>query len=424
MDLSETPVADLKPYKQNARTHSPEQVRQIVKSIEQFGFTNPVLTDGKNRIVAGHGRVMAAKEMGLPTVPTIPLSHLTKAQVRAYVIADNKLALNAGWDEQILAEELKGIDDSEIDIDLTGFSEDEIAEMLKEEPTGSSEEDDNVPDTPQNIFNVQRGQIWQLGDHRLMCGDSTDKGDVDRLMDGDKPVFSFTSPPYVDMRDYGGADLTLEKIVQFIDSRHCDFYAVNLGLSRKDGVVNRYWDAYIDRADEQWLGLTAWNVWSREGRGGSLANMSAMFPVEHEWVFVFGGNKDRVNRTKKNKTAGLHTNISHRQKDGSTKKREPQIVQEYGRMGSVTNCCYATGTGKIGHPAMFPVELAEKYIEACSNKSDWIYEPFCGSGSTLIACEKTGRKCYGMEIDPHYCSVIINRWQEFTGNTAEPVDGS
>jgi len=393
MDLSETPVADLKPYKQNARTHSPEQVRQIVKSIEQFGFTNPVLTDGKNRIVAGHGRVMAAKEMGLPTVPTIPLGHLTKAQVRAYVIADNKLALNAGWDEQILAEELTGIDDSEIDIDLTGFSEDEIADLLKEESTGSSEEDDNVPDTPENIFNVQRGQIWQLGDHRLMCGDSTDKADVDRLMDGAKADMVFMDPPYgvgivgggkafgtvgggKAFGTVGGGNIIPANKYKPIEGDQTTATAIRAIALTEDYDNRIIWGGnyYAHSLPE----TSGWLVWDKEMTGnfgdGEMAWTSHKKPLKifkHTWNGLIK----------------------------ESEKRESRV-----------------------HPTQKPIAVSEWCFENYGDPKA-ILDLFLGSGSTLIACEKTGRKCYGMEIDPHYCSVIINRWQEYTGKTAELVDG-
>ena len=383
MDLSETPVADLKPYKQNARTHSPEQVRQIVKSIEQFGFTNPVLTDGKNRIVAGHGRVMAAKEMGLPTVPTIPLGHLTKAQLRAYVIADNKLALNAGWDEQILAEELKGIDDSEIDIDLTGFSEDEIADLLKEDSTGSSEQDDNVPDTPQNIFNVQRGQIWQLGDHRIMCGDSTDKGDVDRLMDGQKADMVFTDPPYgidFDHVNVGGKGDT-SKVFKKIDGDQ------DTSVARKAYAVFASWDCKQV-------------VW-----GGNY--FTDFLPVNGAWLVW------TKYRFEKESHPFSDCELAWTNFKKQHVKNHCHVWDGFWREGD------RKSEGKTRmHPNQKPVGLFENLLDG-----DQVLDLFLGSGSTLIACEKTGRKCYGMEIDPHYCSVIINRWQEYTGKTAELVDG-
>jgi DNA modification methylase len=260
------------------------------------------------------------------------------------------------------------------------------------------------------------GKLILKSKHRLMCGDSTNITHVETLMNGENADFLFTSPPYLEMREYNNnSDLSLDSIIQFIPSfsKYVDFMAVNLGLSRKNGRINCYWNEYIKIAEETGFPLTSWNIWSRAGMGGSIANMSAMFPIEHEWIFIFGGEKSRVNRTKENKSAGLHTGISNRQKDGSTKKTSPKLVAEFGRMGTIYTGCYATG--EKGHPAAFPVHLPEAYIEACSSSYGKVVEPFGGSGSTLIACEKTGRRCFCMEIDPIYCDLIIARWEKYSG---------
>ena len=244
-----------------------------------------------------------------------------------------------------------------------------------------------------------------------MCGDSTDKEQLDTLMNKEYASFCFTSPPYSDMRDYGGGDLSVENIASFLSIDNCSFYAVNLGLQRKDNAINRYWDTYIQIAEDRGLKLTAWNIWSKRNMGGSIANMSAMFPIEHEWILVFGGSKDSINRTKKNKTAGLHTGISNRQKDGTTKKVYPKIVKEYGVMGSVYEGVYATGEKE--HPAVYPVHLPAEYIKACTQKDDIVYDPFLGSGTNVIACEQTDRTCYGMELDEKYLDVIRKRWAKY-----------
>jgi len=308
---------------------------------------------------------------------------------------------------------LEGLKELDFDIDLTGFSLDDILV----EPTEGLTDEDAVPEAPEEPVTVE-GDIWVLGDHRVMCGDSTDKEQVERLMDGKIADFCFTSPPYSDMRDYGGGDMSVEKISSFIPASAdvCGFYAVNLGLQRKDGSINPYWNEYINKANESELKLTSWNIWSKKDMGGSIANMTAMFLIEHEWIFVFGGDKESVNKTRENKTAGMKNSGTVRQKDGTTKKAKPCVSKHFSRMGTVFECDYARG--EKDHPAAFPVELPEKYIEACSQIEGVIYEPFCGSGTTLIACEKTNRQCYGMELDPKYCDVIIQRWQDFTGKSA------
>lgn len=409
------------PDPKNSRKHGEKNIASIRTSIKQFGQLEPLVVRKQNNVVlGGNARLDVMKELGFKEI-LITYVDCDEQEALAIGLVLNRSGELAEWDMEQLKDTLGEIGDDLFDMESLALTDMDFDFPDMESPDDGSA--DEVPEVPKNIHGVRRGEIWQLGDHRIMCGDSTDKSDVEKLISMGRPVFSFTSPPYVDMRDYGGGeDLTLDKIVQFIDKDACDFYAVNLGISRKDGAINPYWDEYIGRAQSEGLDLTSWNVWNREGMGGSIANMSAMFPVEHEWVFVFGGSKDRVRRTKKNKTAGLHTGISNRQKDGSTKRTDPKIVKEYGRMGSVITCCYATGTNKIGHPAMFPVELAENYINACSEKLEWIYEPFCGSGSTLIACENIKRRCYGMEIDEHYCSVIIERWQQFTGKQAVKIE--
>jgi DNA modification methylase len=314
--------------------------------------------------------------------------------------------------------ELQDLQEQDFDLRLTGFDDEELSRLLADTvATGIAQEDD-VPEAPKDPV-TKPGDLWLLGKHRLYCGDSTKAEDLEALMQDDTAVFSFTSPPYLDMRDYDeGFDGSLEVLTQFIPVAlsHCDFFAVNLGLSRKDGKINRYWDAYIQAAETAGLPLTAWNIWSKQGMGGSVANMSAMFPIEHEWILVFGGDKDRVRRTKKNKRAGEFTGGSNRQKDGTTKKVKPKIVREFGRMGSVYVGVCAKGGNE--HPAAFPVHLPYEYIVACSAEGDAIYEPFGGSGTTMIACEQSKRACRMMELSPKYCDVIIERWQNFTGKEA------
>ena len=317
------------------------------------------------------------------------------------------------WDKDILQAEIEAIyntfDDIETIADELNISQQELDAIKPEIETVG---DDDIPEEVTPI--TKSGDIWELGRHRVLCGDSTKEDDVNRLMDGRNAVFLFTSPPYSDMREYNNnKNLEVNKIVLFIDtlSKYVNFMAVNLGIQRKNNKINPYWDEYIKQAEKNGLYLTSWNVWSKKQMGGSIANMAAMFPIEHEWIFIFGGNKDKINNTKKNKTAGYHTGISNRQKDGTTKKTIPKKVKEYGRMGTVIEMCYEVGN--IKHPAAFPVSLAEEYIKACSNAKENICEPFCGSGSTLIACEKTNRICYGIEIDPHYCDVIRDRYIDF-----------
>jgi DNA modification methylase len=334
---------------------------------------------------------------------------LSKANKVKVALMDNRSAEVAEWDTDVLAEIYE---DNPEYLDKL-FFDDELGELLGFDPgePGELEGEDEAPEVPAEPI-TKPGDVYLLGEHRLLCGDATSQQDVQTLMAGKNAEFCFTSPPYLDVRDYGGADLSVEKLKKFISvaSIYCDFFAVNLGIIRKDGNVVRYWDEYIKEAESVELKLSSWNIWSKSKMGGSIGNMTAMFPIEHEWILIFGGNKERVKRTKPNKTAGLHTGISNRQKDGTTQKVSPKMVKEFGRIGSVYESCYQTG--EKDHPAVFPVAFPEEYIKACSNEADNIYEPFAGSGSTLIACEKLSRKCYMMEIDPGYCDVIVNRYKD------------
>ncbi len=417
MQIESVPIESLIPYARNARTHSDEQVAQIAGSIREFGFTNPVLIDGDGGIIAGHGRVMAARKLGLADVPCIRLGHLTEMQRRAYIIADNKLALNAGWDDDMLALEFQDLQGMGFDLELTGFGLDDIDELLAElDATQEGETDaDDVPEVQPDAI-TKPGDVWLCGAHRVMCGDCTDAGSVAVLMGGKNAELCFTSPPYSDQREYnGGKELSTEYLATFIRSAFdtSRYFAVNLGYSRKNCEVNQYWNDYIRDAKSCGLKLLSWNVWDRSGLGGSIGNQTAFFPIWHEWIFVFGKEPKELNRTKKNKSAGSKSG-TNRQHDGSLLQGNG-VTQEFGKIGTVIACGVADG--KL-HPAMFPVELPEEYIEAMTSSADCVFDPFSGSGSTLIACEKTGRVNFSMELDQKYCDVIVRRWQNFTGKRA------
>ena len=411
-------VEGLIPYARNARTHSDEQVEKIAASIREFGFLNPVITDGDNGIVAGHGRIMAAKKLGMDEVPTVEAAHLTDAQKRAYILADNRLALDAGWDDELLRVEFTELQDAGFDLNLTGFTDDEIAALEPDpDPEEGLTDEDAVPEEPETPVTVE-GDVWVLGNHRLMCGDSTSVDAVETLMGGAKAQFCFTSPPYADQREYnGGKELSTQHLATFIrtSSGFCSFFAVNLGLSRKNGEVNTYWEDYIAEARQCNLKFSSWNIWDRSGEGGSIGNMTAPFPINHEWIFVFAYESPDLNRTIPNKHGGKDVSATIRGADSEFAKRK-SVVHDLGKIGTVLKC--GVQRGKNEHPAMFPVELPQNYIEACTKNDDIVYEPFGGSGSTLIACEKTNRHARLMELDPKYCDVIIKRWQDFTGKQA------
>jgi DNA modification methylase len=387
-------VEDLIPYALNSRTHSDEQVAQLAASIREFGFTNPVLVDEANNLIAGHGRLLAARKLKMEKVPAIVVDGLDDRKRRALVIADNKLALNAGWDEDALRVELEDLagDFGE----LMGFSQDELVALLKqEEGTEGLTDEDAVPEAPEQPVTVE-GDVWLLGRHRLMCGDSTSIDAVEKLMDGRKSNMVFTDPPY--LMDFTGA------INNDGSKSHSSVHGAikNDKMSREDGdkfigdivsnikIFNdgayyicfyRLGMDYVLRAlDINKLKYRAMIVWYK--KGGTLSNSdykSNYEPIFYGWVneHKFYGGKSEwdfwdISKTSKNDL----------------------------------------------HPTMKPVELCERAIKNSSQINGIVLDLFGGSGSTLIACEKTNRDCRMMELDQKYCDVIIKRWQDFTGEKA------
>lgn len=390
------------PYANNSRTHSDEQVSQICASIKEFGFTNPIIIDDENTIIAGHGRVLAANKLKLKDVPCVQVTGWTDAQKKAYVIADNKLALNAGWDEELLSIELGALQELDFDLSLTGFSDDELGDLIGLEDEEGLTDEDAVPEAPEQPVAME-GDIWKLGEHRVMCGDSTDAGSVALLMDGQKADMVFTDPPYgmsygggraegrhsldkktggVKVKAHGmikGDDLQGDALVNLVRES-----TLRLSENKKEGspmYICFTWRTYaefedaINQAGEE---IKACIVWDKKSIGLGNSN----YRPQHEFIFYTGG-------------------------------------QWYGNKSQADVWQMSRGaTGDYVHPTQKPVELIEGAINNSSKKGDIITDAFLGSGSTLIAAEKTNRKCYGMELDPKYVDVIIKRWQEYTGKQA------
>ena len=304
----------------------------------------------------------------------------------------------------------------DFDIDMLGIKDFTLDISDKDDELGDADE---IPDVKEP--KAKLGQIYQLGNHRLMCGDSTDPGSISTLFNGKNAELCFTSPPYSDQRNYnGGKDLSTQKLAQFITAAKdsCAFFAVNLGYQRKDGEVYPYWNDYINEAKNSGLKFLSWNIWNK-GECGSIGNQTAMFGISHEWIFVFGPKTKDLNRTIENKNGGDWNNHSSiRNKDRSITKGKNRFVHSHSQLKTVYDCVPQKARDEIDHPARFPVEFPIGYIEALTAQNDCVYEPFGGSGSTLIACEKTNRKCFMMELDPHYVDVIITRWENFTGQKA------
>jgi DNA modification methylase len=399
MKIEQVKLEALIPYARNSRTHSDGQVAQIAASIKEFGFTNPVLIDETGSIIAGHGRVMAARKLGLADVPSIRLTHLTEAQKRAYIIADNKLALNAGWDDEMLAVELTDLKDMGFDLDLTGFSAEEIDGLLAPMGTEGLTEEDAVPEVPEAPVTVL-GDVWLLGKHRVMCGDSTSIDAVDTLMDGGKADMVFTDPPY-NVAVVGGCKNPLNpmyqsgKAIENDSMSDADFRQflrdafASMDAGSKDGAV-----AYVCHADSEGINFRCAFVES-----GWMVKQCLIW---RKSAFVFGRQDYHWQ----------HEPILYGWKQGNAHKfygeRNQSTVWDFNR----------PAPSDKSHPTMKPVELVEKAINNSSKAGDLVLDIFGGSGSTMIACEKTGRECRLMELDPKYCDVIVKRWQEFTGKIA------
>lgn len=380
----------LVPYILNSRTHSDEQVAQIAASIKEFGFTNPVLIDGDCGIIAGHGRVLAARKLGIDTVPCITLDHLTDAQKRAYVIADNKLALNAGWDDELLRVELDELAELGFDLELTGFSLDEIeALQVDPEPEEGLTDEDAVPEAPAESVTVL-GDVWQLGEHRVMCGDSTSIDAFATLMAGSAADMIFTDPPYGMSYD-GGRSKKNFGMIKNDDAQGgalVDLVRDAIATARansKDGAsayVCFPWRTYSEfeaALVSCGLEVNCCIVWDKKSVG--LGHQD--YRPQHEFIFYSKGGQFYGDRS--------------------------QSDVWYMSRGN---------TSAYVHPTQKPVELIEKAISNSSKGGDVVIDCFGGSGSTLIACEKTGRHARLMELDPKYCDVIVKRWQDFTGKEA------
>ena len=403
LHIETLPTAALTPYARNARTHSPEQVAQIAASINEFGFTNPVLIDAEGGIIAGHGRVMAANRLGLADVPCLRLSHLTDAQKRAYIIADNQLALNAGWDEALLAVEIGELKDMDFDLDLTGLGMEEIERLLalNDPPPPPPDGADDVPEVQPDAI-TQPGDIWVLGKHRIMCGDSTDADNVKRLMAGELASLVVTDPPYG--VSYGDKNAFLNTI------------------SRGNRIQTPIANDHGDKADIQEMWKSAFSqmaevmdsgavVYCFMPQGGDQMMMMMMMMMtgagiepRHELIWL--KNNHVLGRTD---YAYKHEPILYAWKKGGHKfygDFQTSILE------------FPKPQKSDLHPTMKPVALVERLITNSSNAGQLLYEPFSGSGTTIIACEQTGRRCYAMELSPQYVDVAVKRWQQYTGQTA------
>lgn len=390
LEVAYIATTDVIPYANNPRTHSEQQVAQVAASIKEFGFNNPILLDEHNGIIAGHGRLAAAQKLGMELVPTITLAGLTEAQKKAYVIADNKLTENGGWDYDLLAVEIERLKELDVDIDLTGFDPTELDTILEPEVVEGLTDEDEVPEAPEEPI-TKRGDVWILGNHRLMCGDSTSVDDVDKLMAGQKADMVFTDPPYgIEFQSEAGDKIKNDDLN---DSEMKDF--------------NSEWQSCADLVAKGDCFLLAWQS----------PRKFHLLDFDGPWKFF-----RLVTMYKSNRISFPHGAwINKTEPCCVFSKGSPRITKQ-----NYMDDCFVYKHDKkshedsnVGHPTPKPVVMIEGHVKACAKADDLVLDLFGGSGSTMIACEKTGRRANLMELDPKYCDVIVDRWQSFTGKTAQ-----
>ena len=411
-------VSALKPYARNARTHSRRQIKKIAASIERFGFVNPVLIDENNQIIAGHGRVAAAKLLGWQEVPTLRVEHLDETEKRAYILADNRLAEEAGWDREMLAIELQGLIDLDFSIELTGFDIAEVDLLLDGEAEAKAPDrniEDEVPPVPTPGAAITRaGDLWQLGQHRLFCGDATAAAAYARLLGGVKAALIFTDPPYnvpigghvsglgkVRHREFAMAsgEMTSDEFRSFLES-----VFGHMAAHSADGSIHficmdwRHLGETLAAGASIYAELKNLCVWVKSNGG-----MGTFYRSRHELVFAFkNGTAAHINNFELGQTGRYRTNVW-----------EHAGVNSFGRDRDVALTM---------HPTVKPVALVADAIRDCSKRKQIVLDPFAGSGTTVIAAEKTGRRAHVLELDPPYCDTVIRRWQTFSGKRALHAD--
>ena len=399
-DVQEVSLELLRPYERNAKKHGPGQIEKLKASITEFGFLTPCLIDSNYNLIAGHGRVMAAKELGIGSVPCVFIEGLSDEQRRAYILADNRLGELGEWDIDIVVGELIELDELGFDVELTGFDmPEEIPEVIEDDFDESAVLDET---------RTKLGDIWQLGDHRLICGDSTDANVIERLMGGCKADIAFTSPPYnvgdsavlngnTHMTDCkytsGNDDLSDydELLTGATDNMltNCKWVFINLQMLANNKQVicewlNNYKEVLCDIA-----------IWYKSSTAPAMAEK--VMNSQYEFIFIFSNeNNSRAIGTKNFR--GTVSNVY----EGSAQRKN-----EYASI----------------HSATFPIEFVSHFVQSFTNKNDSVLDVFGGTGTTMMACEQLNRKCFMCELDPHYCDVIINRWETLTGREAVLIDG-
>ena len=402
-------IEKLIPYARNARTHDETQVSQIAASIKEFGFNNPILISDDYSIIAGHGRLAAARKLGLAEVPVIRLSHLSDTQRKAYVLADNRLALNAGWDNDLLKLELIELKAEDVDLEMLGFSVEELDGLLNAiEPTEGLTDEDAVPESPPEPI-TKPGDIWILGKHRLMCGDSTSVDAVEKLIDGTEIDFLFTSPPY-----NAGDSEKLSGNTHTTDNKYATY---------QDNKTQDDYLAFLRSFTNAWMWVSkclAINI--QQLAGNKIAFLEYLHSYRNNLIDIaIWDKKHGAPQIAKNVMSNRFEYIIFL----SQCENPSRAIPTANFQGTVQNV-YDGSPNRNNefsnvHAATFPVDFPEWAINSFTKPKSIVGDCFGGTGTTLIACEKTGRTCRMMELDPKYCDVIVKRWEEFTGKKAELV---
>ena len=428
MEIKYKKISELTPYTNNARTHSDEQVAQICASIREFGFTNPLLIDESGGIIAGHGRLAAAKILKMDEVPTIELKGLSEAQKRAYVIADNKLALNAGWDEELLKAELEALQGQGYDLELTGFSEDELKTMglsdeIDEYMAIDKSKEDEIPDVDDEKIIIQQGDLIEFGKHRLLCGDSTNKKDVEKLMGGGTADMIWTDPPYnvaienkagkilsddMGKKEFRAFLLTVFKNYCQIAKKGCVIYVAHSESERS---------AFTDTLVESGFKFAQNLIWNK-----NQANLSRQdYNWKHEPI-LYGWKEGNGHYFCGDFT---QTTVQEKKLNFSSMKKEELIeyIHKIAEKQNTTVVDFDKPTKSELHPTMKPVGLVEHFIQNSSREKELVVDLFGGAGSTLIASINTNRTCYLMELDEKYAQVIVQRYVDYTNNPKIKING-
>jgi len=419
-----THIKELRHDPQNARKHTPRNVGTIVSALQEVGAARSIVIDEDGVVLAGNATMDAAAEAGITAVTVVEASGneliavrrtgLTPEQKTRLALYDNRAAELAEWDAEVLAQLAQ-------ENLLDGmFTADELQELLPDLlPNASLADPDDVPEPPVTPI-TQPGDLWLMGEHRLLCGDSTKAEDVERLMAGAKADLCFTSPPYGQQRDYtpegkekvSDWDGLMRGVFEHLPMTSAGQVLVNLGLIHRDGEWIPYWDKWIEWMREQGWRRFGWYVWDKK-HPMPMKDRGRLLP-QHEWVFHFNRKHLDCNKTIACVSAGRETGYGLRGADGSLSDSGRDVTRSHRVLGSVIYAAANAG-GSQDHPAVMSLDLPKQFIELWEGS---LYEPFCGSGTTLIAAEQLGRKCYGMEISPQYCDVIVKRWEQVTGKTA------